>query len=313
MRIEKFQFQDLFTEWQTISKDGIENFAGESEPAEPEPEIFSLSEEELLQRDEESFLRGMQEGLAKGRIEGDATGYGRAKSEIEYDIQAVMAVCAQISGNLNSTMQMFEESLKQSAQYASMLALGVARKMMGDVPESQAAQIQAFIGENLQSLYTTPSLRVIVAESIHKPISEKMALIARQSSYRGEIEVAIDEAMQTGDCRIEWKNGIAERDVSEIWRVIENTINAYSFKIVPSAGIQSSAPTAEIPPEPSTEVAVEAVDEVVTEVEAAENLSNYPPAHKSADEIINQNEVGVASSPLDTGLAEDETTGEEQS
>ena len=102
-----------------------------------------------------------------------------------------------------------------------MIAFAAARKL---APVAIAAlpvgDVEAALREAVHQAIGEPRVVLRASQGVIEAISEKLAEIAHEEGYEGRIVAKVDPGIAGADCRIEWRGGGAERNLS----VLENTI-----------------------------------------------------------------------------------------
>jgi len=167
--------------------------------------------------------------LAKtlAREEGTREGYEKAKAEFDEKqtgIEAVeKAASEQLAQNISLQLTVLADESRTSKQKFSermgQLALEIARKVSGDVEDSVVeAGISAIIKESVGKLDADDRINIYLSAKNSESLNDK---------FTGAT-VSVDEKMESGDFRIEWNNGYAERDVKKLWKAISEICSRHS-------------------------------------------------------------------------------------
>lgn len=190
----------------------IETFeTPEDEPSPPPPPPPTFSEEELAAAREEAHKEGF------------AAAMGEAESATERLISlSLSAIAAQ--------MQQVEKRQAEANAERVADSINVARTIIKKMfPELvQKAGLDEIIGviEDCVSKIDKP-IRVVVRvfpEAV-EPLRARIDETAKNAGFEGKMIVSGDPRIAPGDCRIEWGEGGAERDVGRIADEIDNVID----------------------------------------------------------------------------------------
>jgi len=168
---------------------------------------------------EEAFQKGRTAGLAEARsgLEQQST-------------TAIQAICQSFAA-LDQTRIAVEETMSRQA-------IGVATALVGKALPALArreaiAEIETVIAECIGKVLDEPRLVVRVTESLMDTLREPIEAAAKQSGFSGKIIVLAEHGLGASDCRVEWADGGAERNLDTIWQEIEATIQ-HTLSIPPN-------------------------------------------------------------------------------
>lgn len=181
------------------------------------------------QAQEEARRRALEQRIADareaGRREGFASGRAQALEEIEAQIAATLeriaASCDRLFAERAALAQAFEA---QTAVLAHAIAGKLAPILMAAHP---LAEIEALVSECLDACRREPRLVVRVCEALLDPLGERIERLKAGSSFVGEIVLLSDPALGPNDCRVEWPDGGAERDMASLERAIADAVRRY--------------------------------------------------------------------------------------
>ena len=183
-------------------------------PAAPPPPMFTEAE--------------MQGACDIARRKGEEAGAARGRSE------AIAAFDKQVAATLSAIAQQTAAIAKgiaaeaQSAGQSVELALAIVRKLHPALVERQGlAEIEAILGQCLESLKQEPRLVAYVASTRLDALQERLTQLSASSGFEGRVVLIGDEAMGESDCRVEWADGGVEREAGRIWRAIEEALARY--------------------------------------------------------------------------------------
>ena len=108
------------------------------------------------------------------------------------------------------------------------LARAIATKVAGDlIDAAPLAVIEKVASESLNRLYGETGVIIRVCETLAEPLRQRLDTPDARGGFTGQLSVLGDPALAGADCRIEWSNGMAERDSDAVWRDIRETISRF--------------------------------------------------------------------------------------
>lgn len=200
-------------------------------PPPPEP-TFTLTEvQQQLQATREAAYQG---GHADGMAAGMAAG-------IDQTQVALTAVLNQVQGQLTTLIQETRAVRDQRTTDTTRLAMAVVAKLFPALARRHGlAEVEAIITTFLTELSDEPKLLLRVNEAWMAPVKEKVDEMAMRCGFAGVVTVVADPRCGDLDCRAEWGDGGAERDMASIWGAID-TISGRLAPPMPVMG-QADAP-----------------------------------------------------------------------
>jgi flagellar assembly protein FliH len=257
--------------------------AGAPEEDVPEaPPAPTFSEEELEQARQQAFTEGM------------ASGHKQAQDSIEQQT----AMAAGVIGERLAELTRIDQQARQTGvRDVTTLARAIATKVAGDlIDEAPLAVIEKVASESLNRLFGETDVVIRVCETLAEPLLQRLDTADARGGFTGQLSVLGDPLLSGADCRIEWSNGMAERDSDAVWRDIRETISRFVSDDEAPTGVHRAPadppdPTvepeaeraAEAAPEPTPETNDEASPmEPVVDAEAAATPDDRPPAAPDA-------------------------------
>ncbi len=198
---------------------------------------------------EEDLERARSEGHASGR----EIGAQEAMQSIEQQIsQAVNAVSAQMSGLARAQVESHERQGREALQ----VALTVVRKIFPRLAGRHGlAEVESVVADCLERLHDEPRIVIRVADAVLDRVEARIGEIAARAGFEGKIVYLAQDGLNSGDVRVEWADGGAERDSERLWREIdkitarvESTGTPPGAPDTPAKATESSEPT---PAEPA--------------------------------------------------------------
>lgn len=217
--LRKFMFDDDFEDPELKHRAGKQAAAQQQAEPEPEPEPPppTFSEEELAIARSEAFAAGRDAGLAE------------ANGALEARIAEAMGL---IAATLETLAAAQAQANDETATGAVELVRLIAAKLAPETARRHGTdEIAALVEECLPHLLDQPRIIVRAAADTVDGLQAGLAVLAEANGFEGRLLVMPDAAMQAGDCRVEWADGRAERDMERVWRDIEaiiarNTVGA---------------------------------------------------------------------------------------
>jgi flagellar assembly protein FliH len=147
---------------------------------------------------------------AQARADGEKSAQARTAEALERSIAALTI-------SVRAALDQSHAEIEKLRGEAARVALAMARKIVpaalaalpaGDVEVALRLAMHQAIGEPRVTLRAAPAVAEI--------LEPRLADIAHEEGYEGRLLIAADPAMKTGDCRIEWRGGGAERSEQAI-------------------------------------------------------------------------------------------------
>lgn len=213
----------------------------EAAEAVAEPPPPSYGQEELDQVAADSFQRGVEQGRAEAM-----TG-----------IEQRLADSWQTVGDRFRQLQgAHQAALETLSTEVTELAYTMVRQISPTVAKTGGMQeIEAMIAEVFGSLRDEPRIMVRVHPDLVEQVRARMAEIAADNAFEGQITVRPEPELSEGDCRLEWSEGGAERLQSDIWRRMAGALER----------LLGHPPRERTPPEVAPEVTAKEMPEEMSE------------------------------------------------
>ncbi|GAB4393675.1 MAG: hypothetical protein Tsb0032_14000 [Kiloniellaceae bacterium] len=201
---EKFLFETSFDSQR--EREAKARAAAEAEAA-AEPPPPSFSEEELEAARQAAYAEGRAAGLAEAE-----------ESHSRRLAEGVAALPPQFEA-LAQQLSAQEEERRRSALDA---AIAVVRKLFPRLARDRGMEeVQAVVDDCLERLRDEPRLVVRSTDADLDAIKARVEQSAKQSGFEGKLVFLADETIASGDLRIEWADGGAERDQAALWQEID--------------------------------------------------------------------------------------------
>ena len=224
---EKFMFDTIFDELEPILP----------EVAEEDQLAASENEEQREPETEETPLRTYNEAdIAAARQEGFEDGKKQGTSEALTGIEKTLIdTLTAITKNLSNFQSEQIQANQEITDHATTLALTIVRKFFPKLNEQTALdEINSVTVKVLSRLIGEPLITIKVNPSISSDLSEKLKHEFNENDPSRSLSVIADENVDEGDCKIEWSNGAAERNLDMLMHEIDDIIMQNSTKEIGS-------------------------------------------------------------------------------
>jgi flagellar assembly protein FliH len=207
---KKFTFDRSF-DTPKVSKVGAFIKPIDEPPPPPPPPTFSEAE------------------LAAARDEGYADGLNAGQRQAEATTERILAVALNsINGQLAQLSAAEKAAAEVAAADAMKVAVTVVRKLAPTLAKKGGlVEIESLLVDCLGRLEGEPKITVRVAPELSEHIEVRMNELIQKSAFEGKSLVLGDSSIPVGDCRLEWANGGAERNVERLWGEIESILADY--------------------------------------------------------------------------------------
>ena len=209
--LKKFLFDTSFDTPVGRPEKPEEEKANEAEESQPEEEIPpTYSEEEVNAAREEGFAAGKKEGIAE------------AANATQHQI---MELLKKMEGQYTKLFRIQNESNAATTRDATAVAVVVARKVLPDLNQRNAlGEVERFAEMALEKVIKEPHVVMRVNPLIQGPLAERIDALIAGKEYAGQVKLMADDGIPLGDCRMEWRNGGAERNLAAKMREIDEII-----------------------------------------------------------------------------------------
>lgn len=204
---EKFLFETSFEPEKV--REARERAAKEATPP-PEPPAPTFSEEELEAVRQGAFAEGRAAGLAEAEA-----AHGKRLADAVASLPEQFATLAQ-------TLEAQEAERSRAALES---AITVVRKLFPQLArDGGMEEIRAVVESCMERLRNEPRLMIRTADADLDALRESIEGSAARSGFEGKLVFLTDERIASGDLRIEWADGGAERDQAALWAEIDGVI-----------------------------------------------------------------------------------------
>jgi len=177
---------------------------------EPPPPPPMFTEEDVNVARDMAYEEGRRRGLTEA-----------ADSATQQTSVALAAIAAQMADLAARQVEAGEEASRNAVR----VALAAFKKMLPSLADATAIdEIVRVVGEVVGQVLDEPRIIVRVATALAEPLRARLDEVADSHGFEGRVVLQPDARLATGDCRIEWADGGAQRDQARLAAEIEATI-----------------------------------------------------------------------------------------
>jgi flagellar assembly protein FliH len=200
--VKKFLFDTTFGASETCE--------GEANQKESEGRVPTFSQADVDAAREEGFAAGKEEGIRA------------AANTTEHRITESLRLLIE---RLSELFRMQDEANTDTARNAITVAITIARKMFPDLASRNAlGEVERVAKMAMEKVLNDSPVVVRVNPELRDPLAERIDGHTAGTAAEGRITVSGDADLPVGDCRIEWRDGGAERDADAMWKDIDEII-----------------------------------------------------------------------------------------
>lgn len=259
--------------------------ARQAELAQPEEDMPTFTEEQVD--------AARQEGYEAGR---DA-GVKETADAIEAKINDALGVIGNQFGDLFKRQALDTASTFTNA---ANIAVAIARKCFPYLNDTHGfPEIERMVREVLTEVLEEPRVIIHINPDLKEALDDRVATLAKESNFEGQIIVLEADDIAPGDCRITWSSGTAERDVPGTLDKIDQIVQANLGSAKEEMAEEISKNGAHADPPPSSESAPEAAEtppDMAAETEPGPTASEAAQADAGEDAAM-PGEAGTAAEP----------------
>lgn len=159
---------------------------------------------------------------ATAYAEGEAAGHAAALTSIEQTSATVLtAIGAQLSNTTRQITMIRDGILADALEVVETVIRKVIPELAG---RNALKEIEKLIGECLQAIYDEPRVVIRSHEQVIAALQKRIDLIGASSGFQGKIVLLADDRLTENDCRVEWADGGAERNLGDVLKQIDVAI-----------------------------------------------------------------------------------------
>jgi flagellar assembly protein FliH len=142
-----------------------------------------------------------------------------------------------LAAGVSSLLERDEEIRGSAERRAIELIRAVLARALPELTRvNPLAEIEAMIADCLREAFEEPRIVLRVPNDLFDPLRQRLGAIAQQSGFGGKFVILAEDALGPADCRLEWADGGAERDVRRLAHAIDAAI---------ARALQTAAPKSE--------------------------------------------------------------------
>jgi flagellar assembly protein FliH len=154
---------------------------------------------------------------------------GRAAGIAEESIRREQQMCDALSAiaeRLGALLAAKASADRENERNTIELARAIASKLFPALLRKGAlAELEAIVIQCMHDTIGEPRLVVRVPDATFEAAQQRIAPLAASNGYPGKVIILVDETLGESDCRVEWADGGAERDIARSWRDIDSAIS----------------------------------------------------------------------------------------
>jgi len=192
-----------------IDVEQLDNVAIDEDAVQQEEDLASEEINNEAPEISKDYEAGYAEGLEEGKkIIAEQEEY---RNEILNDINAKLI-------SLDVQRMHYIHKITEEAGF---LAIGLAKKMIGDVSHANEHRIMKFFDEVMSKIKDESKITIYVEKSCEKLIKDKLQEITVALSPATEVNVIVKENFASGKCEIDWDMGKATLDPQALMESFE--------------------------------------------------------------------------------------------
>ena len=130
-----------------------------------------------------------------------------------------------LAAGITSVLERDEAIRRETERRATeVLRAIVAKAVPALARRDPLAEIDALVGDSLQEAFDEPRIVLRVSESLFEAMRQRLGELAHQSGFAGKFVLLADDTLGAADCRLEWADGGAERDLTRLQRAIDGML-----------------------------------------------------------------------------------------
>jgi len=125
---------------------------------------------------------------------------------------------------------------------AGLLRAAIAKLVPALARKDPLAEIEGLVSECLREVFDEPRIVLRVCEILFEPMRQRLGTLAQQSGFAGKFVLLVDDTLGPVDCRVEWADGGAERNLGRLEREIDGILARVLFVEPAAAPTPSKEP-----------------------------------------------------------------------
>jgi len=171
-------------------------------------------------------LEDIEAARQQGFEDGRATGSAEANASIERSVADALAVAGQALQTLGPALVELRTRIEAEALET---VTAIVRKIVPYYARTHGYdEVEALLRDCLSSAYDEPRIVVRAHDSVLGSLTAQLDDLAKSSGFNGNLVLFEDQDLAPGDCRVEWADGGAERNIDRVWEDIELAITRFT-------------------------------------------------------------------------------------
>ena len=140
-----------------------------------------------------------------------------------------------LTAGITSVLERDEAIREETGRHAAGLVRAAISKVVPALARKDPlAEIEGLVGECLREAFDEPRIVLRICEALFEPMRQRLGTLAQQSGFAGKFVLLVDDTLGPVDCRLEWADGGAERDLGRLQREIDGVL-ARALFVEPTA------------------------------------------------------------------------------
>lgn len=170
-------------------------------------------------------LADMEKARAEAYEKGVAAGKAHERATIEQASATALATVAKRLATLSGELTTLKTTIENEALEA---VLGITRKLVPHYAKIHGLdEVEGMTRECLTAVYDEPRVVIRAHEAVLDHIKSRLDDLIASTGFGGKVVLFTDESLAESDCRVEWADGGAERDVARLWHDVEQSISRF--------------------------------------------------------------------------------------
>jgi flagellar assembly protein FliH len=171
-------------------------------------------------------LEDIEEARQQGFEDGKATGVAEAKAAIDRSVADALTVAGQGLETLGPALVELRAGIEAEALQT---VTTIVRKIVPYYAQTHGYdEVEALLRDCLSAAYDEPRIVVRAHDSVLGSLTDHLDDLTKSSGFNGNLVLFEDQDLAPGDCRVEWADGGAERDIKRVWENIELAITRFT-------------------------------------------------------------------------------------
>ncbi len=190
---------------------------------------FEVDANGKILEDDKPEVLYTEDDIAAARGEAQQIGFAAGKAEALTEIENRAAnTLDNLAAALGNIGAQHEQAILAVKQDAARMAMVIAGKLAPTLLQQQPLdEIMGLVTECLALVPNEPRIVVRVSDALVDLLKEDVDQLAVRGGFEGSVVLLGEPSLNGADCRIEWADGGAERDVEVLFQKIEAAVGRY--------------------------------------------------------------------------------------